>query len=311
MERDNVTSVQTFILLGFSHLPHLRLFLVSVFSLLYIFTLLGNGLIIILIKTDHRLHTPMYFFLANLSLMDLLYPSVTVPKMIWDLVFREGVISFHGCIAQLFFFITFASNECLFLSVMAFDRYLAICKPLHYGTIMSHRMCLKLTGGAWVTGFLYSVIHTVLTNSMLFCGPNLINHFFCDIPPLFQLACSDITFNMMCVFVSVFVMGVCNFSITLSSYTGIVTIILRIKSREGRMKAVSTCASHLMVVSMYYGTLLITYFRPMSSYSQSRDRTAAVIYTTVTPVLNPVIYSLRNKDVKRALKKILWKGAIS
>ncbi|KAM4698764.1 olfactory receptor 5V1-like [Rhinophrynus dorsalis] len=306
MEQDNVTSVKLFILLGFSHLPHLRLFLISIFSLFYIFTLLGNILIILLTVNDHRLHTPMYFFLANFSLVDFLFSSVTVPKMIWDLVFMDGVISLLGCLAQVYFFINFGATECFILSVMAFDRYVAICNPFHYMTIMNNQMCSRLIGGTWFTGCVYSLIHTILTNNMDFCGPNHINHFYCDVPPLFQLACSDIKLNIALVFVSVFVMGVCNCCITIISYAAILSTIFRIKSTEGRMKAFSTCASHLMVVSMFYGTVIITYSFPNNKNSMYKDRTAAIIYTTVTPALNPIIYTLRNTDVKKALKKLLF-----
>ncbi|KAM4698760.1 olfactory receptor 5V1-like [Rhinophrynus dorsalis] len=308
MEKNNVTSVKSFIFLGFSHLPHLRLFLISIFSLFYIFTLLGNILIILLTVNDHQLHTPMYFFLANFSLLDILFSSVTVPKMIWDLVFMDGVISLLGCLAQMYFYITFGATECCILSAMAFDRYVAICIPLHYRRIINNKMCSRLIGGTWVTGCVYSLTHTILTNKIYFCGPNHINHFFCDVLPLVQLACSDISLNVSVLFVSAFFNALCNFSITLCSYAGILTTILKIKSSEGRMKAFSTCVSHLMVVSMYYGTVMATYLRPRTSYSLSRDRTASVIYTIITPGLNPIIYSLRNKNVKKALKKVLLKG---
>ncbi|KAM4698759.1 olfactory receptor 5V1-like [Rhinophrynus dorsalis] len=301
MKQGNDTSVTTFILLGFSHVPHLRVFLISIFFLLYILTLLGNSLIIVLIVIDHKLQTPMYFFLANFSLLDLLYSSVVVPKMIWDLVFQDGDISLHGCLVQLFFFITFASAECCLLSVMAVDRYFAICKPLHYMTIINNKMCSRLIGGTWVTGCVYSLLHTILTINIDFCGPNHINHFFCDFLPLFQLACSDITLNTVSLFVSSFFNGICNFSIILSSYSCIGNTILRIKSTQGKKKAFSTCASHLVVVSIYYGAIIITYLHPIKSYSLSKDRPAAIIYTTVTPMLNPIIYSLRNKDVKMSL----------
>ncbi|KAM4698763.1 olfactory receptor 1G1-like [Rhinophrynus dorsalis] len=306
MEQDNVTSVKLFVLLGFSHLPHLRLFLISIFSLFYILTLLGNILIILLTVNDHQLHTPMYFFLANFSLVDFLFSSVTVPKMIWDLVFMDGVISLLRCLAQVYFFINFGATECFILSVMAFDRYVAICNPFHYMTIMNNQMCSRLVGGTWFIGSINSLIHTILTNNVDFCGPNHISHFFCDVLPLFQLACSDISLNIAVLFVSVIVMGVCNCCITFSSYAAILTTILRIKSTEGRIKSFSTCASHLMVVSMFYGTAIITYSFPNKKNSMYKDRTAAIIYTTVTPALNPIIYTLRNKDVKKSLKKLLF-----
>ncbi|OCT64694.1 olfactory receptor 5V1-like [Xenopus laevis] len=300
----NFTLAEKFTLLGFSHLPHLRFLLICMFLFLYTCTLLGNSLIILLIIKDHRLHNPMYFFLANLSVLDLLSPSVTVPKMIKDLVSGKGDISFHGCFIQIFFYITFVAPECPLLSVMAFDRYVAICKPLHYRIIMSKKMCSWLTGGIWIVGSFYSLLHTLMTKNIHFCGPFLINHVFCDVLPLLQLACSDITLNLASLYISVFFNVICNFSIILSSYSSIVTVIARTKYRGGRMKTFSTCSSHLMVVSVYYFTVLATYFHPVSSYSESKDRAAIVVYTAVTPALNPIIYSFRNNNVKKALKKL-------
>eukprot|EP00079_Xenopus_tropicalis_P012341 XP_002939209.2 PREDICTED: olfactory receptor 5V1-like [Xenopus tropicalis] len=307
MGGNNITVAEEFILLGFSHLPHLRFILLCMFLFLYACTLLGNSLITLLIIKDPRLHTPMYFFLANLSILDLLSPSVTVPKMIQDLVSGKGVISIHGCFVQIFFLITFAGSECPLLSVMAFDRYVAICKPLHYRIIMSNKMCSWLTGGVWILGSFYSLLHTLLTKNIQFCGPFSINHVFCDVLPLFQLACSNITLNLALLYQSAFFNGMCNFYIILSSYSSIITAIARITSKDGRRKTFSTCASHLMVVSVFYGTVMATYFSPISSYLESRDRTAAVIYTSVTPALNPIIYSFRNNDVKKALKKLFGK----
>uniref|UniRef100_A0A803KE25 Olfactory receptor n=1 Tax=Xenopus tropicalis TaxID=8364 RepID=A0A803KE25_XENTR len=297
----NGTNDDIFILLGFNHLLQVRPILIGIFSILYIFTLLGNSLIIVLILKDKRLHTPMYFFLANLSMLDLLSPSATVPKMIADLASGEGKISVHKCFTQLFFIITFVATESPLLSIMAFDRYVAICNPLYYGSIINFKLCAKLTSGAWILGSLYSLLHTLLTNNIDFCGSN-INHFFCDFLPLFQLACSDITPNLIIVYVSDFLNGMCNFLIILSSYISIITTILRITSQKGRLKAFSTCASHLTVIFLYYGTLISTYFHPLRSFLESKDRTASLIYTMVTPALNPLIYSLRNNDVKKALK---------
>ncbi|OCT64687.1 olfactory receptor 1019 [Xenopus laevis] len=309
MESRNVTSVEFYILLGFSHVPYYRLPLISIFTLLYIFTLIGNSLIILLIIGDYQLHTPMYFLLANFSVLDLVSPSISVPKMIDDLISMEGIISFNGCITQMTFFIAITITECYFLSVMAFDRYVAICLPLHYKNIMSFKICFILIWLAWLLGCFHSIIHTILTISLDFCGPNHINHFYCDILSLLQLACSPINLNVTLVCVSAFFNGICNCIIILSSYLGIVSAVLKINSKDGRMKAFCTCASHLLVVSLYYGTLIIAYFRPINSYTYSKDRTISVIYTTVTPMLNPIIYSLRNKSVKNAFQK-LWKRAI-
>ncbi|KAE8578376.1 hypothetical protein XENTR_v10023495 [Xenopus tropicalis] len=304
----NFTHVEIFILLGFSHVPQVRLFLIPTFTLMYACTILGNSLIILLIREDHRLHTPMYFFLANLSMMDLLFTTVTVPKMIGDLISREGMISFRSCIAQLFLIIAVGASESPLLSVMAVDRYVAICDPLHYKTIMSNKLCFRLASGSWLLGSFYSLIHTLLTNSIDFCGPNQLSHFFCDVVPLFQLACSDILLNVALVYVSAFFNGICNCSVILGSYVSIITAIMRIRSQEGRGKAFSTCASHLLVVIVYYTTLTANYLQPMSSNSGSKDRTGAVIYTVVTPVLNPIIYSMRNNDVKKAVKYFFLNG---
>ncbi|OCT64691.1 hypothetical protein XELAEV_18045788mg [Xenopus laevis] len=276
MEESNVTQVELFVLLGFSQIPHLRFILICIFLLLYTCTLLENGLIVLLIIQNQRLHNPMYFFLANLSSIYRLLSSAIVPKMKRDIVSGEGTLSFHSCIIQLFFFALLAGAECLFLSLMAFDWYVAICKPLHYINLISPKNCSKLISGVWVLSFIYSLMHTMLTLKIFFCGPNKINHFFWDFLPLFQVACSDITLNL--------------------------TIVYRIKSQNGRMKAFSTCASHLMVIFLYYGTLISTYFLPLRSFLESKDRTASLIYTMVIPVLNPLIYSLRNNDVKKALK---------
>ncbi|KAG8433521.1 hypothetical protein GDO86_017710 [Hymenochirus boettgeri] len=304
MVQGNFTSVKIFILLGFAHLPQFQVFLIVTFIFLYACTLLGNGLIVLLIVKDHRLHTPMYFFLVNLSIMDLLFSSVTAPKMIRDLICGDGHISVAGCLTQLFFLIIFAASESPLLSAMAFDRYVAICNPLQYKLIMNYKLCFRLTSVSWLLGCLCSFLHTVATSNINFCGPNKINHVFCDILPLMQLACSDITINVAFVYMSAIFNGICNFSVIIVSYTSIVTAIIKIKSHGGRWKAFSTCASHLVVVSVYYVTLLATYLRPIKNSSESKDRTAAVIYTVITPVINPLIYSLRNNDVKRAVKKL-------
>ncbi|KAG8433516.1 hypothetical protein GDO86_017706 [Hymenochirus boettgeri] len=305
MEKKNVTVVENFILLGFSNVPHLRFPLIYMFLFLYICSLLGNSLIIQLIINDPHLHTPMYFFLANLSVFDILSPSVTVPKIIWDLYTGEGVISLHCCITQQFFLILFLGTESCLLSVMAFDRYIAICNPLHYTNIMSYKVCSRLVGGTWLVGLLYSLLHTPLTGSLNFCGPNQINHIYCDILPLFHLACSDITLNLSLLYASAFLNGMGNFVVILSSYSSIISAILRIKSKEGRIKACSTCSSHVIVVSVFYVSIFTSSAHPISSSSGSKDMIGSIIYTAVIPVLNPIIYSLRNNDVKKGLKKQL------
>ncbi|KAG8433520.1 hypothetical protein GDO86_017709 [Hymenochirus boettgeri] len=236
--------------------------------------MLGNGVMVLLIIKDGHLHTPMYTFLANLSIMDMLFSSITVPKLIRDLICGKGDISVNGCIVQLFFVITFAASESPLLSFMAFDRYVAICNPLYYKIIMNNTLCFRLISGSWLLGIFYSLLHTMFTKNLIFCGPNQINHVFCDVLALLPLACADITLN------------------------------ITIRSLEGRKKAFSTCASHIMVVSLYYVTLIATYLHPIDNSSGSKDRTAAVVYTVVTPLFNPLVYSLRNADVKKALMRL-------
>ncbi|KAG8433524.1 hypothetical protein GDO86_017713 [Hymenochirus boettgeri] len=311
MEQGNVTSVEQFILLGFSHLPNERVALIFCFTCVYMFILLGNSLIILLVFKDQHLHNPMYLLLANFSFIDLITPSISVPKMISDLVSRECAISYTDCMVQMFFYIIITVTESYFLSVMSFDRYLAICFPLHYTMIMTNKTCVVLICGAWVFGGINAIIHTVLTINVDFCGPNHVRHFFCDTLSLLQLACSGIKLNIIVISVSTFLNGICNFLITLSSYIGIVSTILQINSKKGRIKSFYTCVSHLIVVSLFYGTLIFTYFQPDSSYTVSKDLSAPVIYTTVTPALNPFIYSLRNNDIKKATKRLIWKGPVT
>ncbi|XP_078545058.1 olfactory receptor 5B21-like [Lissotriton helveticus] len=305
MEEENQTTVREFILVGFSHFPYLQIPLLVSFSFIYAATLLGNALIIIIISTDSHLQTPMYFFLSNISLLDILYPSVTVPRMLSDLVSETKLIYYHGCIAQVFFYIFFAVTECFLLSVMAFDRYVAICQPLHYHAIMSLEVCVRLAVGPWISGGLYSLMYSVATSQLIFCRSNVINHFFCDVPQLLLMSCSDTSVNMITIFLGVVVVGIGNFAVVLGSYTRIISTILKIVSREGRKKTFSTCSSHLMVVSLYYGTLISMYFRPLSSFSQPNVWMASLVYTTGTPILNPMIYSLRNKEMKWAFKRAI------
>nr|XP_005284291.2 olfactory receptor 1019-like [Chrysemys picta bellii] len=305
MGRENNTSVTEFILLGFSSNPAEELVLFGVFTAIYLVALLGNVLILLLVSLDSRLHSPMYFFLGNLSVVDIGYTSSTVPKMLANYLSRDKSISWASCLSQMFFFISFGGIECLILGVMAYDRYVAICHPLHYGMFMSRRMCALLAAAAWAMGLTNSAVHSSLMSILSFCRGNVLHHFFCDIPPLFQLSCSDTRTNQA---VTIVVGGAIVFSSllgTLVSYVYIALAILRIRTREGRLKAFSTCASHLTVVSLYFGTILFTYLRPNSTYSQEQDRALPVLYGIIIPMLNPIIYSLRNKDVKGALQKAL------
>ncbi|NXL04885.1 O1020 protein, partial [Mesembrinibis cayennensis] len=250
-----------------------------------------------------QLQTPMYLFLSNLSVLDLCYSSVVTPKMLLNLSSERKTISLAGCFIQLYFYAAFATVECYLLAVMAYDRYVAICNPLCYPVIMSHKVCVSLLTGSYAVGFFNSVVLTGFALRVSFCGPNVIDHFFCDGPPLTTLACSDTHLNQVLVLVLGGFNGVTTISVVLTSYGCILFTILRMGSAPGKRKAFGTCASHLVVVTIFYGTLLFMYLRPSSSYSLGRDKIVSVFYVVVTPMLNPFIYSLRNQEVKSALKR--------
>ncbi|XP_052568349.1 LOW QUALITY PROTEIN: olfactory receptor 1444-like [Peromyscus californicus insignis] len=302
---ENSTEVMEFILLGLTDDPKLQVPLLLIFLFIYFVTLIGNGGMMVIIFSDSHLHTPMYFFLSNLSFVDLGYSSAVASKMVAALQSGNKVISYNGCAAQFFFFVGFATVECYLLASMAYDRHAAVCKPLHYTTTMTTGVCTILTIGSYVCGFLNASIHTADTFRLSFCGSNKINHFFCDIPPLLALACSSTHISRLVVF---FVVGFNVFFtllVILISYVFIYIAIQSIKSSEGRKKAFSTCASHLTAVSIFYGTIIFMYLHPSSSQSMDTDKIASVFYTVVIPMLNPLIYSLRNKEVKIAFWKIL------
>ncbi|XP_044536291.1 olfactory receptor 1444-like [Gracilinanus agilis] len=301
----NSTEVTEFILLGLTDDPKLHLPLFLVFLFIYLFTLVGNLGMMVLIQSDSRLHTPMYFFLSNLSFVDLGYSSAVAPKVAAALYSGNKVISYSECAAQFFFFVGFATVECYLLASMAYDRHAAVCKPLHYTTTMTASVCLCLVAGSYFCGFLNASIHAGDTFSLSFCRSNVVHHFFCDIPPLLALSCSDTHISELVVF---FVVGFNVFFtllVILISYLFIFIAILRMKSAEGRQKAISTCASHLTAVSIFYGTIIFMYLQPGSSHSMDSDKIASVFYTVVIPMLNPVIYSLRNKEVKNAFSKMI------
>ncbi|KAG3288906.1 olfactory receptor 5V1-like [Ictidomys tridecemlineatus] len=304
MEGKNQTAISEFIILGFSDLNELQFLLFIIFFLTYICTLGGNIFIILVTMADPHLHTPMYYFLRNLAFLDVCYTTTNVPQMMVHLVSEKKSISFGGCVAQLFAFIFFVGSECLLLAAMAYDRYTAICKPLRYSVIMNKALYNQLAASCWTGGFLNSVVHTVLTFRLPFCGNNQINYFFCDIPPLLILSCGDTSVNeLVLLSIGVFIGWTPLLCIVLS-YLYIISTILRIHSSEGRHKAFSTCASHLVIVLLYYGSAIFTYVRPISSYSLEKDRLISVLYSVVTPMLNPIIYTLRNKDIKEAMKTI-------
>uniref|UniRef100_A0A8D1YNC0 Olfactory receptor n=1 Tax=Sus scrofa TaxID=9823 RepID=A0A8D1YNC0_PIG len=303
----NVSTVMQFVLLGFSDLPNLQGLLFGLFSITYIMILIGNSLIIILTRLDTALQTPMYFFLANFSAVEICYVSVTLPRVLVNLCTQDRSISVLGCATQTCFFLMLATTESFLLAVMAYDRYVAICNPLHYPLVMNHRVCIRLAVGSWICGVPVQIGQTCQIFSLHFCHSNHINHFFCDMPPILKLACGDISLHELSVYVVVLLVGAVPFMLILASYSKIISTILRLPTSRGRDKAFSTCSSHLLVVLLFFGSGVITYLRPPSSHSPGIDKLLSLFYTIVTPMFNPLIYSLRNKDVIAALRKLLLK----
>ncbi|XP_052051641.1 olfactory receptor 10-like [Apodemus sylvaticus] len=309
MDNFNATLEERFILVGFSDWPQLELILFVFISIFYSLTLFGNTTIIILSQMDLRLHTPMYFFLSHLSFLDLCYTTSTVPQLLINLHGLDRTISYGGCVAQLFISLALGSTECVLLVVMAFDRYAAVCRPLHYTTIMHPLLCQALAIASWIGGFLNSLIQTGLMMAMPLCGHRL-DHFFCEMPVFLKLACADTGGTEAKMFVARVIILVFPATLILGSYGHIARAVLKVKSMAGRRKAFGTCGSHLLVVSLFYGTAIYTYLQPKGSYSESDGKFIALFYTIVTPMLNPLIYTLRNKDVKGALWKVLGRGTI-
>ncbi|KAF6131906.1 olfactory receptor family 5 subfamily AU member 1 [Phyllostomus discolor] len=305
MEEANLSHETEFELLGLTSDPQLQTLLFVVFLGMYIIILLGNVIMFLLIHMSATLNTPMYTLLKSLSFLDFCYSSTVVPQTLVNFLAKRKVISYLGCMAQLFFYAGFATSECYLIAAMAYDRYAAICNPLLYAVTMSPEVCASLIAGSFSAGFLNSLIHTSCIFSLNFCGAHVVTHFFCDGPPILSLSCVDTSLCEILLFIfASFNLLSCTLTI-LASYLLILITILRMNSTQGRFKAFSTCASHLTVVCLFYGSTLFIYLRPRSSYSLAQDQRVAVIYTVVIPMLNPLIYSLRNKDVKEALKK-LW-----
>ncbi|KAM6448859.1 olfactory receptor 10A7-like [Liasis olivaceus] len=305
VQGNRTVTITHFLLLGFGELHGLQIILFLVFLVVYILTIMANFLTILLILTDLHLHTPMYFFLGNLSCLEMIYSSAILPKTLANLLTGDKSISLKGCMTQLYFFGFLVSTECYLLSVMSYDRFLAICKPLHYATSMKSRLCIQLAAGSWISSMVLTSIYSVLMLRLQFCGSNVIDHFFCESLPLIRLSCSDTT---LVKYVSVFMAFILTFPpfiLTVISYICIINTILRIPSSTGRQKAFSTCSSHLIVVSLFYGTILITYLMPMSKGKKNPSKIFSVLYTVLPPFFNPLIYGLRNTDVKEALKKLL------
>ncbi|XP_062053874.1 olfactory receptor 9I1 [Lepus europaeus] len=311
MASNNLTIVTEFILTGFADHPNLEIPLFLVFLGLYLITLLGNMGMFILIQVDIQLHTPMYFFLSHLSLLDACYTSVITPQILATLATSKTIISYNRCAAQFFFFTLCAGTECFLLTVMAYDRYVAISNPLLYSVAMNSRICWVLVLGAYVCGISGAILRTTCTFTLSFCNNNQINFFFCDLPPLLKLSCSDTTNSeVVIVFFGNFVI-VANALVIFISYLLILKAIFKVKSSGGRAKTFSTCASHLTAVALFFGTLIFMYIRNGSGKSLEEDKVVSVFYTVVIPMLNPLIYSLRNKDVKAALTKVTGRFQVS
>uniref|UniRef100_M3Z724 G-protein coupled receptors family 1 profile domain-containing protein n=1 Tax=Mustela putorius furo TaxID=9669 RepID=M3Z724_MUSPF len=307
MKLGNETLVSQFLLEGLTDTEELRHLLFAIFLLVYIVAVVGNLGIVSLIIMDSRLHTPMYFFLANLSLLDTAYISNTVPQVLVHLLAPVRTMPYHACLTQIFFLHFLAPWECFLLTAMAYDRYVATCQPLHYLVLMGPR---TRTGLASISGLLAlanALTHTILAARLKFCGPRLITHFFCDLPPLMKLSCSSTWANELALFFFSFLVALAPCALVVISYIHVVAAILRIRSAEGRRKAFSTCAAHIMVVCVFYVASVLCYILPSSAYSGSRDRVLSVLSVVLTPMLSPIIYSLWNKEVKRALLKALGK----
>ncbi|KAL6033675.1 hypothetical protein STEG23_035095 [Scotinomys teguina] len=301
----NQSWVSEFILLGFSSDPTTNSILFIVFLLIYLSSVLGNGFIIMLICLDTQLHTPMYFFLCILATLDMSYVTTTMPQMLVHLLAHSQTISFAGCWMQMYVFGSLATTECTFFVVMAYDRYVAICYPLRYTVILNWDLCILLAVGSFVCGFLSSLLHTFFTMSLPYCGPNKVNHYFCEGPTVRTLACMDTHIIEMVDQLLIVLMGLIPISLIVTSYIHIAMAIIKIKSTQSRCKAFSTCASHLTVVTLFYVPASYIYTRPNSSYYPEQDKLISLFYNAFTALLNPMVYSLRNKDIKRAFLKVM------
>ncbi|XP_069805722.1 olfactory receptor 12D1-like [Dendropsophus ebraccatus] len=306
MEEVNETLVTEFILQGITDLPQLQIALFITFLMFYLLSFVGNVSIVAVVIADRGLHTPMYFLLGNLSFLDFFYATTTVPKMLSGLLVEDKKISFRACITQLHIFHFLGSTEAMLLSSMSYDRYVAICNPLRYHVLMAREVCFQLAFTSWLVGFLYSLSHTILTSRLPFCQKNKITHFYCDIKPLLKLACTDTRINESLVSIVTGSVAVGSFILIIVSYSFIATHLQNLHSEQGKSKAISTCTSHFTVVLLYYGTAFFTYLRPATKDSLEQDRLTAILFTVITPALNPIIYALRNKDVKRALRKLFF-----
>ncbi|XP_007494995.1 olfactory receptor 8D1-like [Monodelphis domestica] len=310
MASENNFTVTEFIIMGLSDRQELQLPLFILFLGIYIVSMVGNLVLILVIRISSQLHTPMYYFLSNLSFIDLCYSSVITPKMLVNFLSKKNIISYSGCLTQFFFFCSFAVSECYMLTAMAYDRYVAICSPLHYTVTMSQKICSLLVSGVYTMGTFSGLVQTVYLAKLFFCQGNVISNYFCDILPLLKLSCSSTYINEL---LMMFLVGFNSLVTTLPifiSYAFIFSSILSIHTAKGRSKAFSTCGSHLTGVIIFYGSIIFMYYKPVSSYNVIQEKVASVIYTMVIPMLNPLIYSLRNKDVKDSLRKVMKSRAL-
>ncbi|XP_051495917.1 olfactory receptor 2A12-like [Apus apus] len=298
---NNQTLLAEFTLLGLPGDPKLQQFILAFFTLIYIITLIGNLIIFCLIHLDPHLHLPMYYFLRHLSLIDICYPSSTFIPLLISRLAQRRTISLTGCAVQMYLFLVLATTECILLAVMAYDRHVAICLPLHYTTTMSNRKCVILASLSWVSGLVLPIAHTVLTWRLPYCGPSVIDHFFCEMPAVLQLACADTYLIKLVTQVGCLFTLLMPITFIVFSYMNILVAIFKINSAKGREKAFSTCLSHLMVVVLFYGSAIYTYMKPNAFHLPQKDKIISIVYNILTPMLNPIIYSLRNTEVKKAL----------
>ncbi|XP_004640016.1 olfactory receptor 6P1 [Octodon degus] len=305
MKNSSSAHVEEFVLVGFPTSPLLQLFLFALFFAIYLLTSLENALIISTIWLTPSLRRPMYFFLAHLSFLELWYINVTVPRLLGAFLMQDGKVSYIGCMTQLYFFIALACTECVLLAVMAYDRYLAICEPLRYPSLMPPSLATRLAAASWGSGFFSSMMKLLFISRLSYCGPNIINHFFCDISPLLNLTCSDKEQAELVDFLLALVMILLPLLAVVSSYAAIIVTVLKIPTARGRHKAFSTCTSHLAVVVIYYSSTLFTYARPRAMYTFNHNKIISVLYTVIVPFLNPAIYCLRNQEVKDAFRKTM------
>ncbi|KAM9220110.1 olfactory receptor 2D3-like [Dugong dugon] len=303
MGKENQVYLTEFILLGLSSDDQTHILLFVLFLIIYLLTVLGNLLIIVLIHIDSRLHTPMYFFLRNLSFADLCFSTTTVPQVLVHFLVKRKTISFAGCSMQIVVLLLVGCTECALLAVMSYDRYVAVCKPLHYSTIMTHWVCVQLAIGSWASGAFVSLVDSTFTLRLPYRGNNIINHFFCEPPALLKLASADPYSTEMAIFAMGVVILLAPVSLIFVSYWSIISTVIQMQSGEGRLKVFSTCGSHLIVVVLFYGSAIFAYMRPNSKKMNEGDKVISMFYSVITSMMNPFIYSLRNKDVKEAFRK--------